>query len=140
MAQQSSRVGDILLRVLVCFLFICIGIEGIGNFGGNALYRAFDSRAFSIILGTIILVAGVLVLLPIFYSKFPKVFTTSSMIAIFVVWILVIIFSDFVYGLNNTSGKDWFVWIENFIYHLLILGCVYKVSSEAILSVVNKKK
>lgn len=139
MAQKSTPAGDFLLRILVGCLFICIGIEGMGSFGDNALYRAFDSQSFSIILGIIVFASGILVIIPIFYSKLPKAFSTWSMICIFIVWILVIIFADFVYGCKHTKGTMWFVWTENFIYHLLILSCVYKVSAEAILSVVKKK-
>ncbi len=138
--MAKSNVGDILLRLLVALLFICIGIQGMANYNTNGLYAAIKSEAFSIILGIVIFLAGLLILVPLFYKKIPAVCVNVSMVVILVVWILVIVFADFVYGLKHTKDMQWFSWIENFIYHLLILNCVWNVSRNSLAALVSKKK
>ena len=138
--MAKSKTGDLVLRVLVAVLFICIGIQGMANYNSNGLYAAVKSEVFSIILGIVIFLAGLLILVPVFYSRIPKIFVNISMVVVLVVWVLVIIFADFVYGLKHTSGMEWFSWIENFIYHLLILSCVWNVSRNSVAELVAKKK
>ena len=45
---------------------------------------------------------------------------------------------DFVYGLKGNNGEEWFLWLENLVYHLLILSCVYKVAAPAVKKLGNK--
>ena len=130
--------GDAVLRFLIGILFVCIGVEGIADIGSNALYRAIDQEAVAMIVGIIILVSGILLVVPMFIKGIKQSFVKASMAIVLAVWILVIIFSDFVYGFKGTHGSEWFTWIEGFIYHLLILACVFKVSAPALKPVVGK--
>ena len=138
MAAKAKFNTDAILRVLVGILFVCIGIEGIADLGSDTgLYRDLD-QVWAIILGVVILISGLLLIVPMFIKGISSVFTKVSMIIILAVWIAVIILSDFVYGIKHTSGAEWFSWTETFIYHLLILSCVFDVSLPAIRSVAKK--
>lgn len=138
MAKVTVKtVGDVGLKILIGLLFICIGIEGIASGRGNALYQAIDNDVVNIILGIVLIVCGLLIIVPLFVKGINGVFTKYSMIVVSVVWILVIIFSDFVYGFGNFHGTEVFVWLENFIYHLLILFSILKASKGALKGIVK---
>lgn len=138
MASKTKFNTDAILRILVGVLFVCIGVEGIADLGSDTgLYRDLD-QVWAIILGIVILISGLLLIVPMFVKGISSVFTKVSMGVILVVWVAVIILSDFVYGIKHTSGAEWFSWIETFIYHLLILSCVFDVSLPAIKSVAKK--
>ncbi len=138
MAKSSNSIvkdvnfnGDLILRLLVGILFLCIGIQGILGESRNDLFRALNNEVLEIILGIIIILCGVLLIVPSFLKQIGKVYVKISMILVLAIWIITIILSDFYYGFNGIHGSEWFEWIENFIYHLLILFSVYKVSSAA---------
>ena len=126
--------SDFALRLLIGLLFICIGIQGLIGENNNDLFRYLykQSEVLSIIFGVIILLAGILLIVPLFLKGINQAYIKASMIAVLVVWILTIIIADFYYGIKGVNGAEWFGWIENLIYHLLILSCVYKVSSGAL--------
>ena len=139
MAKATIKtVGDVGLKLLIGLLFVCIGIEGVANGSGNDLYRAIGDDTINIILGVVLIVCGLLIIVPLFISGIKPVFTKYSMIIVSVVWVLVIIFSDFVYGFGNFSGTEIFEWLEGFIYHLLILFSILKASKGALKGVFNK--
>lgn len=139
MAKATIKtVGDVGLKLLIGLLFVCIGIEGVANGSGNDLYRAIGDDTINIILGIVLIVCGLLIIVPLFVTGIKPVFTKYSMIIVSVVWILVIIFSDFVHGFGNFSGTGIFEWLEDFIYHLLILFSILKASKGALKGVVNK--
>ena len=140
MATSAKAIGDIVMRVLVGILFVCIGIQGIGDFGGNALYSAIDNEVANIILGIVILLAGILLVATIFLSGIKKSFTTASMLIVLAVWVVVIVFADFVEGLSGVKGIEWFTWAETFIYHLLILASIAKVAMPAMKKVAKAAK
>lgn len=122
---KVSKGANFILGVLIGILFICIGVEGIADLGTNELYRAIDSKVWNIIMGIIILLAGFLLLVQTLgFGKLPKMYSTIAELVIVVIWILVIIFADFVYGVKHTNGAEWVVWLENLIYHIMILCCV----------------
>ncbi|MBO8442981.1 MAG: hypothetical protein IAC42_04405 [Spirochaetes bacterium] len=123
--------GDLLLRVLVGLLFICIGIEGLMGDTSNGLFRALDNEVLEIILGVLLLLCGVLLIVPSFLKGINKTYVKISMIAILVVWVLTIVITDFVNGLGGVNGDEWIYWIEQLVTHLLILASVWKVSSSA---------
>ena len=127
----SKLSGDFILRILVGLLFVVIGIEGIGDFGGNALYDELD-EVFDIIVGIVLLVAGLLLIVPLFVSGIKASFTKVATLVILVAWIVYIVLADFVYGLKGVNGTEWFEWLEDLIYHLLILASVYKVATPAV--------
>ena len=105
MAKATIKtVGDVGLKLLIGLLFVCIGIEGVANGSGNDLYRAIGDDTINIILGIVLIVCGLLIIVPLFVTGIKPVFTKYSMIIVSVVWILVIIFSDFVYGLQRSSN------------------------------------
>lgn len=140
MASSVKFNTDILLRILVGILFVCIGVEGIAGLGSDTgLYKDLD-EVWAIILGIIILLSGLLLIVPMFVKGISQSFSKISMIIILIVWIAVIILSDFVYGFKHTSGAEWFNWIETFIYHLLILSCVIDVCLPAIKGVAKGAK
>ena len=118
--------GDLVLRILVGLLFICIGIQGVAGESNNDLFRAVDNEVLEIILGIVMILSGVLL------KGINKVYVKWSMIIVLVVWIIMIILTDFYYGFRGINGMEWFTWIENFIYHLLILASIYKVSGGAL--------
>ncbi len=136
-AAKAKIVGDFGLRLLVGLLFICIGIQGIATTNSNDLYRAIDNDTVNILLGILLLVCGLLIAVPLFIKGIKPVFTKYSLIIVSVVWILVIIFSDFVYGFRNIDGLGIFEWLEAFIYHLLILFSILKASKGALKGVVK---
>lgn len=138
MAKVAIKtVGDVALKLLVGLLFICIGIEGVANGGGNDLYRAIDNETVNILLGIVLIVCGLLIIVPLFISGIKPLFTKYSLIIVSVVWVLVIIFSDFVYGFGNFSGTEIFEWLEGFIYHILILFSILQASKGALKGVVK---
>ncbi len=138
MAKVAIKtVGDVALKLLVGLLFICIGIEGVANGGGNDLYRAIDNETVNILLGIVLIVCGLLIIVPLFISGIKPLFTKYSLIIVSVVWVLVIIFSDFVYGFGNFSGTEIFEWLEGFIYHILILLSILQASKGALKGVVK---
>lgn len=133
----SKLSGDFILKILVGILFVVIGIEGIAGFGGNALYDELD-EVFEIIVGVILLVAGLLLIVPSFIGGIKGSFVKISTLIVLVAWIIYIILDDFVYGLSGVNGEEWFTWIENLVYHLLILSCIYKVATPAVRKLGNK--
>ena len=124
--------GDLVLRILVGLLFICIGIQGVAGESNNDLFRAVDNEVLEIILGIVMILSGVLLIVPSFLRGINKAYVKWSMIIVLVVWIIMIILTDFYYGFRGINGMEWFTWIENFIYHLLILASIYKVSGGAL--------
>ena len=138
MAKATIKtVGDVGLKLLIGLLFICIGIEGVANGSGNDLYRAIGNDTVNIILGIVLIVCGLLIIVPLFITGIKPVFTKYSMIVVSIVWILVIVFSDFVYGFSNFSGTEIFEWLEDLIYHLLILFSILKASKGALKGIVK---
>ena len=136
--MANSKVnGDFILKLLVGILFVVIGIEGIANFGGNDLYQKLD-EALRIIVGVVLLVAGLLMIVPSFIGGIKKSFVKVSTLIALVAWLIYIVLADFVYGLRGVDGKECFLWIENLVYHLLILYCVYRVASPAVKQLGNK--
>ena len=131
LVKDAKLSGDLLLRILVGLLFICIGVQGLLGNTSNGLFRALDNEVLEIILGILLLICGVLLIIPSFLKGINSVYVKWSMIAILIVWVLAIIMTDFVYGLKGVNGEEWFTWLEDFVTHLLVLACVYKVSSSA---------
>ena len=127
----SKSIGDMILRILVGLLFVIIGIEGMADFGGNALYRELDD-VFDIIVGAVLLVAGLLLIVPLFITGIKASFTKAAALVVLVAWVIYIVLADFMYGLRGVDGTEWFEWLEVLIYHLLILASVYKVAQPAV--------
>ena len=88
--------GDLLLRILVGILFVVIGIEGIAGFGGNSLYDELDD-VFEIIVGVVLLVAGLLLIVPAFVSGIKGSFVKVSTLVVLAAWIIFIFLDDFVF-------------------------------------------
>ena len=129
--------GDFILKILVGILFVVIGIEGIADFGGNAIYDELD-EPFSIIVGVVLLVAGLLLIVPSFIGGIKGSFIKISTLVVLVAWIIFIILEDFIYGLSGLNGDEGFLWLEGLIYHLLILYCIYRVATPAVRKLGNK--
>ena len=131
--------GDFVMKLLVGLLFVCIGIEGIANgtTDANALYRAIDNDVVNTILGIVLIVCGLLIVVPLFVKGIKPVFTKFSTIIVFVVWVLVIVFADFM-TIGKYSGMGYFEWTENFIYHLLILNAIYSIAKKNFVAVAAK--
>ena len=136
MAAGKVR-GDFILKILVGILFVVIGIEGIADFGGTAIYDELD-EPFSIIVGVVLLVAGLLLIVPSFIGGIKGSFVKISTLVVLVAWIIFIILEDFIYGLSGLNGDEWFLWLEGLIYHLLILYCIYRVATPAVRKLGNK--
>lgn len=139
MAKKASvkAAGDFLLKLLVGLLFICIGIQGIAGERSNDLYREIGNNTVNIILGIVLLLCGLFIIIPLFTAGAIKASLTKwSMIVTAVVWILIIVISDFVYGFRGISGIEIFYWLETFIYHLLILTCILNASKSAFKKIV----
>ena len=130
--------GDFILKILVGILFVVIGIEGIGDFGGNVLFDELDSDVLEIVVGVVLLVAGLLLIVPSFVAGIKASFVKISTLVVLVAWVIYIVLVDFVYGLGGVDGDEWFLWIENLVYHLLILYCVYRVATPAVRKLGNK--
>ena len=137
----AKKSANFVLGILIGLLFICMGIEGIADLGTNELYRAIDSDIWNILMGVIILLAGLMLLVQTLgFGKLPKAYTLIAQIVIVVIWILVIVFADFVYGVKHTSGAEWIVWLENLIYHIMILACVGIVCFPTLAKAASKAK
>lgn len=130
--------GDFILKILVGILFVVIGIEGIGDFGGNVLFDELDSDVLEIVVGVVLLVAGLLLIVPSFVAGIKASFVKISTLVVLAAWVIYIVLADFVYGLGGVDGDEWFLWIENLVYHLLILYCVYRVATPAVRKLGNK--
>ena len=129
--------GDFILKILVGILFVVIGIQGIAGFGGNAIYDELD-EAFEIIVGVVLLVSGLLLIVPSFIGGIKASFVKISTLVVLVAWIIFIILEDFVYGMSGLNGDEWFLWLEDLVYHLLILYCIYRVATPAVRKLGNK--
>ena len=136
MAKTAKALGDLALKVLVGILFVVIGIQGIGDFGGNALYDELDSE-MEIIVGVVLLVAGLLLIVPAFIGGIKQDFVRISTLVVLAAWVLFIILSDFVYGFSRFDGERWILWIEDFVMHLLILACIMRVATPAVKKIVK---
>lgn len=138
---MGKKSANFILGILIGLLFVCLGIEGIADIGSNGLYRAIDNEVWNIIMGVVIMVAGLLLLVQTLgFGKLPQNYSTIAEIIISIVWVLVIVFADFVYGIKHTSGTEWIVWLENLIYHIMILCCVGIVCFPSIAKVASKAK
>ena len=60
LVKDARLSGDLLLRILVGLLFICIGVQGLLGNTSNGLFRALDNEVLEIILGILLLICGVL--------------------------------------------------------------------------------
>ena len=127
------------MKLLVGLLFVCIGIEGIANgtTDANALYRAIDNDVVNTILGIVLIVCGLLIAVPLFVKGIKPVFTKFSTLIVFIVWILVIVFADFM-TIGKYSGMEYFEWTEGFIYHLLILNAIYSIAKKNFVALAAK--
>ena len=99
------------------------------GYSGN--YEIVDD-VFDIIIGAVLLIAGLLLIVPLFISGIKSSFTKIATLVVLVAWIVYIILADFMYGLRGVDGTEWFEWLEVLIYHLLILASVYKVALPAV--------
>ena len=136
MAMTTKALGDLVLKVLVGLLFVVIGIQGIGGFGGNPLYDELDSE-MEIVVGVVLLAAGLLMIIPAFVGGVKQSFVRVSTLIVLAAWIIFIILSDFVYGFSRFNGERWILWIEDFVTHLLDLACVLKVAMPAVKKIVK---
>lgn len=132
MVKAVALDSNLLLKILIGLLFICIGIQGCLGNNDNGLYRAIDNEAFNIILGIVLILCGVLMIIPSFFKGINNTYVKISLGIISIVWILVIVFSDFVYGLKGVNGSEWFYWLESLIYHLMVLLPIIKVTVPSI--------
>ena len=123
--------GNLILRILVGLLFICIGIEGLLGDTSNGLFDVLDNEVLQIVFGVLLLLCGILLIVPSFLKGINTTYVKWSMVAVLVVWILTIIVTDFVEGLKGVNGDEWIYWLEELVTHLLVLACVWKGSSEA---------
>ena len=131
LVKDTKLSGDIVLRVLVGLLFICIGIQGLMGDTSNGLFDVLDNEVLEILLGILLLLCGVLLIVPSFLKGINAKYVNWSMVAILVVWVLTIVMTDFVDGLKGVNGDEWIGWIEDLVTHLLVLACVFRVSKDA---------
>ena len=131
LVKDTKLNGDLILRILVGLLFICIGIQGLLGNTNNGLFQVLDNEVLEIILGILLLLCGILLIIPSFLKGINKTYVKWSMVAVLVIWVLTIIMTDFVDGLRGVNGDEWFTWLEDLATHLLVLACVCKVSSSA---------
>lgn len=131
LVKDTKLNGDLILRILVGLLFICIGIQGLLGNTNNGLFHVLDNEVLEIILGILLLLCGILLIIPSFLKGINKTYVKWSMVAVLVIWVLTIIMTDFVDGLRGVNGDEWFTWLEDLATHLLVLACVWKVSSSA---------
>lgn len=126
MAKSVAFDSNLLVKILIGLLFISIGIQGCLGDTDNGLYRAINNETINIVLGVVLILSGALMIVPSFFKGISSTYVKISMSIICVVWVLVIVFSDFVYGLKGVNGKEWFYWLETLIYHLMILLPILK--------------
>lgn len=131
LVKDTKIDGNLILRILVGLLFICIGIEGLLGDTSNGLFDVLDNEVLQIVFGVLLLLCGILLIVPSFLKGINTTYVKWSMVAVLVVWILTIIVTDFVEGLKGVNGDEWIYWLEELVTHLLVLACVWKVSSEA---------
>ena len=139
-AKESVKfTGDLILRILVGLLFICIGVQGFMGETANELFRSLDNEVLEILLGIILVLCGLLLIVPLFLKGINKVYVKWSMIAVLAVWVIMIIINDFVYGLKGVNGVEWFEWLENLIYHLLVMMAAQRIPLTAVLEELERR-
>ena len=106
LVKDTKLSGDIVLRVLVGLLFICIGIQGLMGDTSNGLFDVLDNEVLEILLGILLLLCGVLLIVPSFLKGINAKYVKWSMVAILVVWVLTIVMTDFVDGLKGVNGDE----------------------------------
>lgn len=124
------------LRLVISLLYISIGLQGLitkgGGSGIRSLYNVFDSDVLLYLVAIVVLLSGIVLLVPLFTKKLPPVFVKTGMIAVLVIWVAVIFFSDIAPGFRGFDAKEWISWIESVMYHLIVLIATYEVSRKAL--------
>lgn len=127
MAKNTSlSIGRLLLQIAIGALLIVGGIlafTGSGDFGVTAIRDVFSGTAEKIcviVFGVIELVAGLFIILDIFLGNLLGKFLGICILIIAIVWIVAIVFADFLNGHFLRGG--FLPWLWNFASHLLVLG------------------
>ena len=125
MAKKSFSVEKLIIQLSLGLLLAVGGIWGLqggGDFGINSLKSVFSGSAENIaviVFSIIELLAGIYLVLELFIGSLGK-FKSILMLIILIVWIVAIVFSDFIDGNFHNFMKC--LW--NFAGHLVVLGSI----------------
>ena len=126
MAKTQYSFGKLFLQIALGALLIVGGVWGLtggGDFACNALNVVFSGQLLTIlkiVFGIIELLTGVLLIIELFTKDVFGKLDNILMIIIGIVWIVAIVFDDFIGGVFK-RGFSW-SWLYNFASHLIVLG------------------
>lgn len=131
MAKKSSiSLGKILLQIALGALLIVGGIwamiGGSGDFGISAINYIFKGNAakiVKIIYGVIELIAGFFLILELFIGDKVGKFDNILNLILIIIWIIAIVFADFIYGGIFHGGK-FLPWLFELANHVILLGAL----------------
>lgn len=133
MAKKSSiSLGKILLQIALGALLIVGGIwamiGGSGDFGISAISKIFKENAnavkiVKIIYGVIELIAGFFLILELFIGDKVGKFDNILNLILIIIWIIAIVFADFIYGGIFHGGK-FLPWLFELANHVILLGAL----------------
>lgn len=134
MAKNSSfSVGRLLLQIAIGALLVIGGImalTGSGDFGAKAIREVFNGTAEKIcivVFGILELIAGLFIILDIFLGNILGKYLGIIILIIAIVWIIAIIFADFLGGHFLSGG--FLPWLWDFASHLLVLGGLFCIKT-----------
>ncbi|MDD2233069.1 MAG: hypothetical protein PHO44_06770 [Sphaerochaetaceae bacterium] len=135
-SASSGFNSAVILKILVIILFIGMGICGYVSgsdvaFAG-AIYSEIGEEWLTYTISTILLIAGLGLLAPMFVKGMPAVIEKVSMIGILIFWVAVIIFKEFVPGFSGMDFEGFLNWIMNLSVDLIIFFAVLGVCSKAL--------
>ena len=130
MAKTQNSFGRLLLQIALGAMLTVGGIwalTGAGDFGCTAITSIFSgelAKILKIAFGVIELLAGVFLIIELFAGDIFGKLDNVLMIIIWIVWIVAIVFGDFLTsGGLFKSGFSW-AWLYGFATHLIVLGAL----------------
>ncbi|WP_318678398.1 hypothetical protein [Treponema sp.] len=134
MAGKTYSFGRLLLQIALGAMLVVGGVwalTGGGDFGCEALGALFSGELYKvlkIVFGIIELLAGAFLIIELFAGDIFGKIDNVLMIIIWIVWIVAIVLSDFLYkGGLFKSGFSW-KWLYEFATHLIVLGAMLNLN------------
>lgn len=117
------------LRLFLSIFFIFLGIAGVSRQIGEGSFFQLSAghTNLEIIFGVVEIVCGILLLLGMFMFVDRKI-TSLAGLVVLIFWIIRIVLTRFVWGLNlNSSISNLFLWLLFLSCELLIAAAIWSV-------------